>query len=318
MIIKTLNAIARFKSIVVICAALLCACVAAAALFCVAPTPAYAAANGIYLATATPHYKHPQTGVIEDAGGDGSATLGQSMAESATYRQALVEVDQAGNTFVTIRLQLMDNIQNPTFSVDGTAVATTIMQEHYSTTSVQNTADYRMPVYSESSVIRCSMYVTAMGRNVIFYITLSGLTSGSGDFVTSVTVAAPAQSVQSSAGADAQSTAGAQAATATSVEGAASEQSVDGASSADEAEAAEDDSNVSTDAAEASSKSSSSSATTGLQEFDSRGNKVDSDDEGSEAAETAGVPVVVWVVGGVVVVAAIAAVVCVAYKKRKK
>ena len=66
--------------------------------------PAYAAENGIYLATATPHYKHPTTGVIEDAGGDGSAVLGQSMTESATYTKALVEVDADGRTYVTVRL----------------------------------------------------------------------------------------------------------------------------------------------------------------------------------------------------------------------
>jgi hypothetical protein len=314
MIGKTVNTNARFKSIVVICAALLCACAVAATILFATPTQACAAANGIYIATATPHYKHPQTGVVEDAGGDGSATLGQSMAESATYRQALVEVDQAGNTFVTIRLQLMDNIQNPTFSVDGTAVATTIMQEHYSATSVQNTADYRMPVYSENSVIRCSMYVTAMGRNVIFYITLSGLTSGSGDFVTSVTVATPTQSAQSGAGAGTQSAAGAQAATATSVEGASvAEQNADSSEQVDASDEATED--ASSDAAEASDKSSSSSATTGMQEFDSSGNKVDS---GDEAVETAGVSVVVWVVIGVIVVAAIAAAMYVAYKKRKK
>ena len=60
-----------------------------------------AAANGIYLATATPHYKHPQTGAIEDSGGESSAVLGQSMTESATDTTALVEVDPQGNTYIT-------------------------------------------------------------------------------------------------------------------------------------------------------------------------------------------------------------------------
>lgn len=145
---------------------------------------AYAADNGIYIATATPHYRNPQTGVIEDSGGDGSAVLGQSMTESATYRQALVEVDSSGNTFVTIRLQLMDNIRNPQFQVDGTPVSATLMQEDYT----NNTADYRMKVDSENSVIRCNMNVIAMGRDVIFYITVSNLQEGSGDFITSIMV----------------------------------------------------------------------------------------------------------------------------------
>lgn len=146
--------------------------------------PAYAASNGIYTATATPHYRNPLTGKIEDSGGEDSEVLGQSMTESATDTRALVEVDSNGNTYVTVRLKLMDNIQNPTFKVDGSSVSASLMQEDYSA----NTADYRMKVASENSVIRCSMYVVPMGRDVIFFITVSNLKSGSGDFVTSITV----------------------------------------------------------------------------------------------------------------------------------
>lgn len=149
-----------------------------------------AASNGIYTATATPHYKHPVTGKIEDSGGEGSSVLGQSMTESALFGQALVEVDSQGNTFVTVRLQLMDNIQNPAFQVStgGNSafqpVSAALMQEDYT----NNTADYRMKVPSENAIIRCNMYVTAMGRDVIFYITISNLNAGSGDFITSITV----------------------------------------------------------------------------------------------------------------------------------
>lgn len=146
--------------------------------------PTYAVSNGIYTATATPHYKHPKTGVIEDSGGSNSAVLGQSMTESATDTHALVEVDSDGAVYVTVRLKLMDNITNPTFRVDDKDVSATLMQEDYT----YNTADYRMRVNNENSIIRCSMYVVPMGRNVIFYITVSNLQSGSGDFVTSITV----------------------------------------------------------------------------------------------------------------------------------
>lgn len=146
--------------------------------------PAYAASNGIYTATATPHYRNPLTGKIEDSGGEDSEVLGQSMTESATDTKALVEVDSNGNTYITVRLKLMDNIQNPTFKVDGSSVSASLIQEDYTT----NTADYRMKVASENSVIRCSMYVVPMGRDVVFFITVSNLKSGSGDFVTSITV----------------------------------------------------------------------------------------------------------------------------------
>ncbi len=148
-----------------------------------------AVSSGIYLATATPHYRNPQTGVIEDSGGEGSDVLGQSMTESATYNKALVEVDDSGNVYVTIRLQLMDNIRNPQFQVNGQSAAVTLMQEDYT----NNTADYRMKVKSVQSVIRCKMNVIAMGRDVIFFITVSDLQSGSGDFITSITVNKPTQ-----------------------------------------------------------------------------------------------------------------------------
>lgn len=109
---------------------------------------------------------------------------GQSMTESATYGRALIEVDPAGNTYATIRMQLMDNIENPQFQVDGSPVSATLMQEDYSS----NTADYRFRINSENSVVRVNMYVTAMGRDIIYYITFSGLSEGAGDFITSVTV----------------------------------------------------------------------------------------------------------------------------------
>ena len=149
--------------------------------------PVLAASPGIYTATATSHYRHPTTGVIEDSGGESSYVLGQSMTDSALNKAALVEVDSSGATWVTIRLNLMDNIQSPQFQVDGSSVSATLMQEDYS----NNTADYRMRVGSENSIIRCNMYVIPMGREVIFYITVGGLSAGSGDFVTSITVEEP-------------------------------------------------------------------------------------------------------------------------------
>lgn len=242
--------------------------------------PAYAAENGIYLATATPHYKHPTTGVIEDSGGDGSAVLGQSMTESATYTKALVEVDADGRTYVTVRLKLMDNIENPTFQVDGKSVSVSCMQEDYS----NNTADFRMRVGSEHSVIRCSMYVVPMGRQVIFYITVSGLQSGSGDFITSIAApqSKPAQSADTPA-AEAPAASGGSSPAAEPETPAAAEP---------EAPAAEPE----TPAA----SGDDTAETTGLQEFDAAGNRV-----GAEtSAARSGSGTVWWIVGGAAAAAA--------------
>lgn len=176
------------KSIAKFFTKLCCAVVVLALMAGITAVQALALSNGIYIATASPHYKHPVTGVIEDSGGEGSAVLGQSMTESALYNKALVEVDNKGTTYITVRLKLMDNIENPEFEVDGKSVSASLMQEDYT----ENTADYRMKVPSEKSIIKCSMYVVPMGRQVKFFITVSDLTSGSGDFITSVTVDKPA------------------------------------------------------------------------------------------------------------------------------
>lgn len=151
--------------------------------------------NGIYLATATPYYSHPYTGVIEDSGGEGSSVLGQSMTESALYNQALVEVDPNGNMYATIRFQLMDNIENPQFMVqnDGYSefygVSSECMKEDFN----NNTSDFRIQIPNESCIVRCTFYVVAMGRDVVFYIGFSNLYNGSGDFITSVEVTQPVQ-----------------------------------------------------------------------------------------------------------------------------
>lgn len=154
---------------------------------------AYALDNGIYLADATSYYAHPYTGVIEDSGGESSAVLGQSMTESALCPQALIEVDPDGNMYATIRLSLMDNIEEPQFMMqaDGYSefydVQADCMQENLD----NNTSDFRFPIDSENSIVRSTFYVVPMGRDVIFYIGFSNLIEGSGDFVTSVEVLPP-------------------------------------------------------------------------------------------------------------------------------
>lgn len=249
--------------------------------------PVLAASNGIYTATATSHYKHPTTGVIEDSGGESSYVLGQSMTDSALNKAALVEVDSSGATWVTIRLNLMDNIQSPQFQVDGSSVSATLMQEDYT----NNTADFRMQVPSENAIIRCNMYVIPMGRDVIFYITVGNLQSGSGDFVTSVKVEEPEQpavttpqtQTPSSQTSSEQTPSSSQAPS--SAAPSSSEASSSNASSAD------------------SSGEDSFSEALGLEEFDASGNKVSDTSTEAEQDSSTGNPVIWWVIGGIVIVA---------------
>lgn len=276
--------------------------------------PALAYPNGIYIATATPHYKHPITGEIEDAGGDGSSVLGQSMTESATYKKALVEVDPSGNTYITVRLRLMDNIQNPQFQVDGKAVSASLMQEDYT----NNTADYRIKVSSENSIIRCNMYVIAMGRDVIFYITVSDLQSGFGDFITSVEVEQPKQpdSAEPHKPVDSQSPVQQQQPTQPQPQSTDTQAPVQSDPSATEStiqinppKADTEPSSPESDEPnikEPETSKKDEDTVLGLQEFDKGGNKVkqNSEDTNDDTQKSGGNTVVWWVLGGGVVIAA--------------
>ncbi len=263
--------------------------------------PALAASNGIYIATATPHYKHPMTGKIEDAGGDGSAVLGQSMTESATYKKALVEVDPAGNTYITVRLQLMDNIQNPQFQVDGKSVSASLMQEDYT----NNTADYRMKVNSENSIIRCNMYVIAMGRDVIFYITVSNLQAGSGDFITSVKVEQPKQPDPEETQPPTEPQKPADSKSLIQTEPPTQTGSVDTEPpTTDSSELSDSQTNESDTTAPETSKKDEGTAL-GLQEFDKDGNKVEQSSENTKNdTSKSGSTAIWWVLGGIVVIVA--------------
>ena len=263
--------------------------------------PVLAASNGIYTATATSHYRHPTTGVIEDSGGESSYVLGQSMTDSALNKAALVEVDSSGATWVTIRLNLMDNIQSPQFQVDGSSVSATLMQEDYS----NNTADYRMRVNSENSIIRCNMYVIPMGREVIFYITVGGLSAGSGDFVTSITVEEPEPVVEPEPEPEQPETTTPQTpsnqtpSTQTpSAEEPSAQPTEETPSSTEELVTEDPDSKTSSDDEE-----EEESSALGLAEFDESGNAVSNTSTEAEQDSSTGNPVIWWVIGGIIVVA---------------
>lgn len=269
--------------------------------------PAHAASPGIYTATATSHYKNPTTGVIEDSGGEGSYVLGQSMTDSALNKAALVEVDSSGATWVTIRLNLMDNIQSPQFQVDGSSVSATLMQEDYS----NNTADYRMRVNSENSIIRCNMYVIPMGREVIFYITVGGLSAGSGDFVTSITVEEPEPVVEPEPEPEQPETTTPQTPSSQtpstqtpSAEEPSTQPTEETPSSTEEPvteEPVTEDPNSETSSDNEEDEESSEAL--GLEEFDASGNKVSDTSTEAEQGGSTGDPIVWWVIGGIVVVA---------------
>lgn len=236
-------------------------------------------------------------------GGEGSYVLGQSMTDSALNKAALVEVDSSGATWVTIRLNLMDNIQSPQFQVDGSSVSATLMQEDYT----NNTADYRMRVNSENSIIRCNMYVIPMGREVIFYITVGNLQSGSGDFVTSITVQEPEPEPEQPAVTTPQTqtpssqTPSEQTPSAEEPSAQPTEETPSGTEEpvTEEPVTEDPDSETSSD----NEEDEESSEALGLEEFDASGNKVSDTSTEAEQGGGTGNPIVWWIIGGIIVVA---------------
>lgn len=271
----------------------------------IAAIPVFAASHGIYTAAATSHYRHPTTGVIEDSGGEGSYVLGQSMTDSALNKSALVEVDASGNTWVTIRLNLMDNIQSPQFQVDGSrngkfsSVTATVMQEDFT----ENTTDFRMQVPDENAIIRCNMYVVPMGREVVFYITVGSLKAGSGDFVTSITVPSQEEpSAQSSAASSSESHSSSNSQSSNSSQSSSSSSQPE-SSAAPSASPSPSPSPSESSLSSQPETSAAVSSAAGLAEFDAAGNEVSNASTEAGQDSSTGNPVIWWVIGGIVMVA---------------
>lgn len=188
----------------------------------------YAAESGTaYLATATPYYKHPVTGKIEDAGQNEG--IGQGMTESVLYKKALIEITGSQKTYATVRFYMMDNISKVKFwaqkrgASGWSSTSCQIMQENI---GGKYCSDFRINIPSKTAIVKAQMYVSAMGRNVIFYMNFSNLKEGHGNFITSVSA-----STNSSGSTAAAESMGAQAAAS----------SGDAASAADSSDAADAD-----------------------------------------------------------------------------
>ena len=161
--------------------------IAAMALLCVGAAAAETK-PGVYTGSMVTTYYNPDTGNVDD-GGTANAALGEGMCRSATDKTAFVEVDQNGNVWVTVRLLLQSNCSNVAlYTRSGydsyTKVDHTIMMEDAANDSI----DYRIKVSEPGQKLKCTMYVSPMGRDVLWYLYVdtSTLQEGSGDFTVSI------------------------------------------------------------------------------------------------------------------------------------
>lgn len=144
---------------------------------------AYAASGTVYSCAINRCYAHPVTGVIEDSGGESSYATGQGMVEGCVYSNGILEVTDDGAYYLTIRMSLMDYTSGHSFQVQnvgdsGWSTPAEIGITGNGSDSNGTTADVCMRVPSENCVVRGSMYVEPMGRNVIFYLYPSDYSEG--------------------------------------------------------------------------------------------------------------------------------------------
>lgn len=165
---------------------------------------AHAATSAVYTASTAPSYANPVTGAIEDSAGQSNVALAESMTTGCTYPAALVEKDTAGNTFVTLRFKLVDQMGAMSFWADngGDGAFSAVEAAQMQVDSANNTADWRFQVPSETSNIRVSMYVTPMGRDVVYFTQLTGLVEGNADAVPFVQTITPGEEAAASASAE--------------------------------------------------------------------------------------------------------------------
>ncbi len=184
---------------------------------------AYAASGTVYSCTINRCYAHPVTGVIEDSGGESSYATGQGMVEGCVYSNGILEVTDDGAYYLTIRMSLMDYTSGHSFQVQsvgdsGWSTPSEIGITGNGSDSNGTTADVCMRVPSENCVVRGSMYVEPMGRDVIFYLYPSNYSEGNNTDMnaTMVTESSNGTAVESSDSSDSPSKSDSSESTATS------------------------------------------------------------------------------------------------------
>lgn len=133
----------------------------------------------IYSCLIQRNYRHPVSGDIEDSGGEHSFDIGQGMVEGTVYQNGMLETSDSGDLLLTFRMSLADFSGDYHFWVQPggrgsfQAVAYSITQQ--GTDHNGTTKDIAISLPDVNSVIRGSMFVEPMGREVIFTFLLLDL-----------------------------------------------------------------------------------------------------------------------------------------------
>ena len=194
----------RMKTITKKCAGFLAAVMVILAGVWTAAVPAEAASGNVYTCAVHPCYVHPVTGVIEDSGGEASYATGQGMVDGVVYPTGILELTDSGEYYLTVRFSLMDQTSGHSFWVqnvgDSGWSAPAAGVTGSGTDGNGTTADICIQVPSENCVVRVSMYVDPMGRDVIFYLYPSDYTAGNSTDMNATIVTVSSGSGEATAG----------------------------------------------------------------------------------------------------------------------
>lgn len=141
-----------------------------------------ATTGNVYSCEIARTYEHPVTGKIEDSGGSSSKTTGQGMVEGVIASKGLLEVTDSGEYYLTFKMSLIDQTSKYSFWVQKRGAsgfqAQSVTEIGTGKDNNGTTKDYRIKLPAQDSIVRCSMYVEPMGRNVIFYFYPGNYTVG--------------------------------------------------------------------------------------------------------------------------------------------
>ncbi len=118
-------------------------------------------------------YKNPNTGIIEDSGGENSFALGQSMVENMMSTVAILEEDSDGGYYLTFDFNLYNFISDIELQSQSEGETTYTDITHEVVEEQEETVTLKVPVEDMDSLLRASCFVIPMGRSVVFYITYS-------------------------------------------------------------------------------------------------------------------------------------------------
>ena len=143
---------------------------------------------GVYTVQVIPTYQNPVTGVVEDVGQNPG--LGQMMVEAQVQSVGCVEIEDDGTIWLNMRWNLESSNIYAGFatSPSGEGFQAVDYQvtnqveagdyEFMGQTFAATVTDFRFQLQTLDDIVRCSNYVDAMGREVVFFCYLQNLQEG--------------------------------------------------------------------------------------------------------------------------------------------